>query len=63
MSFWIHKPFEASIAEALDQFKKNQYLEKLKTCITSESLPSDNKQLVEFLYNLTIHIWWYVLLI
>ena len=62
MSFWIHKSFHVSITEALDQFKKHQYLEKLQTHITSQAMPSDIDHLVAFLYNFIIHIWWYVFL-
>ena len=60
MSFWINKSFHVSITEALDQFKKQQYLENLQTHITFESMPSDNDHLVAFLYNIIIHIQWYV---
>ena len=56
----MHKQFDASIADALNQFKEDQYIEKLKTHITSESIPSDKEHLLEFLYNLVIHIWWHV---
>ena len=56
MSFWIHKPFGKSITEALDLFKKHGYVEKLKTCISPESMPSDKEDLLGFLYNLIIHI-------
>ena len=56
MSFWVHQPFEASVAEALDQFKQHQLMEKLKTHITSQSMPSEEDQLQAFLYNLIIHI-------
>ena len=36
--------------EALDQFKSQEYMHKLKVHITSESMPSDNGELVTFLY-------------
>ena len=69
LSFWIMKPkkesiitrqslkklqpFEGSIRDALAQFKTEGHVEKLKTSITQESLPSLNKHdlLLEFLYN------------
>ena len=60
LSFWIHNPFYKSFEEALEPFKKGGYIEKLKTQITPESMPSNKKDLLEFLYNLIIHIWWYV---
>ena len=60
ISFWIHKPFYESLKEALESFKKDGYIEKLKTQITSESMPSNKEDMLEFLYNLIIHIWWYV---
>ena len=45
------QPFEDRILGALDQFKTEGYVEKLKTSITSESLPSNKDDLLEFLYN------------
>ena len=43
--------FEDLILDALAQFRKGDYVEKLKTRITPESLPSDKDDLLEFLYN------------
>jgi hypothetical protein len=65
LSFWILQPpkqkksiiadslesFEDVILGALDQFRTEGYVEKLKTSITPESLPSDQDDLIEFLYN------------
>ena len=56
ISFWIHKSFDISITEALEQFRKHDYVEKLMTHITTESIPSDKEGLFGFLYNLIIHI-------
>ena len=42
--------FEDSILGALDQFRTKGYVEKLKG-ITPESLPSNNNDLLEFLYH------------
>lgn len=56
ISFWINKPFEESITDALDQFKKQSYVEKLKTHITLESMSTNDKELWRFLYDLIIHI-------
>ena len=42
--------FEALILDAFSQFRKGDYVEKLKTRITPESLPSDKDDLLEFLY-------------
>ncbi len=36
--------------EALDQFKSQKYAQKLKACITSESMPSNHGELAAFLY-------------
>ena len=55
MSFWIHSSFEWATKKALEEFKKRGNVEKLKTLITAETMPSD-KDLLEFLYNLIIHI-------
>ena len=43
--------FEELILDALDQFRAEGYVEKLKTSITSESLPSNKDDLLEFLHN------------
>jgi hypothetical protein len=72
LSFWIGKPskksiisrlllqkiqpFEELIVEALDQFKRDGYVEKLKTCITSVSLPSNHQDLHGFIYDLIAQI-------
>jgi hypothetical protein len=45
------QPFEDLILGALDQFRTEGYVEKLKTSITPESLPSNKDDLLEFLYN------------
>jgi len=46
------QPFEPLIRDALDQFKREGYMEKLKTCIASVSLPSNHQDLPGFLYDL-----------
>ena len=43
--------FEDLILDGLAQFRKGDYVEKLKTRITLESLPSDKDDLLQFLYN------------
>ena len=43
--------FEDLILDGLAQFRKGGYVEKLKTRITPESLPSDKDDLLAFLYN------------
>ena len=45
------QPFEDLILGALDQFRAEGYVEKLKTSITPECLPSNKKDLLQFLYN------------
>ncbi len=45
-----------SLQDALNQFKEQDYMGKLKMHITSESLPSDKKALTTFLYDLAICI-------
>jgi hypothetical protein len=42
--------------KALDEFTQQDYVEKIKTQITSESLPSDKEELLAFLYEKAIHI-------
>ncbi|KAF8326892.1 hypothetical protein F5887DRAFT_925084 [Amanita rubescens] len=56
LSFSIRKPLLMSLQDALDQFKEQDYMGKLKMQITSESLPSDKKVLATFLYDLAICI-------
>ena len=68
LSFWIMKPnkksiitklpfkavepFEQLILDAFAQFRTEGYVEKLKTSITQESLPSNkDNHLLKFLYN------------
>ena len=61
LSFWmqagkrkesmIKLSFEDSILGALDQFRTEGYVENLKNSITPESLPSNEADLHEFLYN------------
>ena len=62
LSFWmqpekekesiiIKLSFEDLILGALDQFRTEGYVEKLKNSITPESLPSNEADLHEFLYN------------
>ncbi len=43
-------PFELSIMEASHQFKRGGYVEKLKSYITSNSLPSGYDDLVPFMF-------------
>jgi hypothetical protein len=50
-SFWIKLPIVESIPEALDQFKEDGNVEKLKTRINFESLPSDPQYLIAILYD------------
>jgi hypothetical protein len=51
LSFRKTQSFEELIMNALAQFGREGYVEKLKTSITSESLPSDKEDLLEFLFN------------
>ena len=45
------QPFEDLILDAVDQFRTEGYAEKLKTSIAPESLPSNEDDVLEFLYN------------
>jgi len=56
LSFQKKGPFDQLIMEALEQFKREGYVEKLKACITSESLPSNHQDLLGFLYDQITHI-------
>jgi hypothetical protein len=67
LSFWIMKAikqtkkeststaFEQGIMDALAKFKRDGYVEKLMTSITSESLPSEHGDLLAFLCNQIAH--------
>jgi len=51
------KPFRKAVMDALGLFKRQDHVEKIKTQITSESMPSnDTEDLFEFLYNHIAHI-------
>ena len=53
----IKKPIRKSLTEALDQFKGKKHVEKLKTQVTSASLPpASSGDLVAFLYKQVINI-------
>ena len=43
--------FEDLILDGFAEFRKEGYVEKLKTRITHKSLPSDKDDSLEFLYN------------
>ena len=45
------EPFEELILDAFAQFRTEGYVEKLKTSITQESLPSNDNDLLKFMYN------------
>ena len=51
LSFKKMQPFEDLILGAFAQFREEGYVEKLKTRISSQSLPSNKDGLLEFLYN------------
>lgn len=59
-AFWFRKNIAASVADAFNQFNKQGHAEKLRTQITSKSLPSGCENLFEFLYSLITHFQWYV---
>ena len=57
------EPLIESIKDAMEQFKTCGYAEKIKTQITSHSIPlSGDEDLLAFLYDQIINIWklWYV---
>ena len=56
ISFWMRRPIAISITDALEQFKKQGYVEKLKTQIISEAIPTGHKDLVQFLYDQVTNI-------
>ena len=45
------QPFNQIIMDAFTQFTRDGYVEKLKTRITPDTLPSNDKDLFAFLYN------------
>ena len=56
LSFWIKKKIHQSIMDALDQFKKEDYVRKLKAHITPEAITTRHDDLVQFLYDQAISI-------
>ncbi len=56
LSFWINKPFLLSVTEALDQYKQNNYVQKLKTDITPDFMDSGHQDLITLLYRQVTHI-------
>jgi hypothetical protein len=52
------QPFEQSIIQGFDQFKRDGYANKVKVCIIPESLPSrdEGNTLLAFLYDQIEHI-------
>ena len=56
LSFWYKKNIREAIVDALDQFKKEGYVERLKTQITSEAISTEHDDLVQFLYDQVINI-------
>ena len=50
------QPFDQLIMDALHQFEGEGYVEKLKACFASVSLPSDHPDLSGFLYDLIAQI-------
>jgi hypothetical protein len=42
--------------DALYQFKQQGYVEKLKSQITSGSMPSDHQKLISFLFDQIVHM-------
>ena len=54
-SFWMTKPFNDAIRDAVEQFKGRKDVEKLKYQITYMSMPPEDEGLHAFLYNQIIH--------
>ena len=47
----ISNPFKESIVQALEDFQKAQCEGKLKTQITSESIPAETENLLTYLFD------------
>ena len=50
------QPFEESIKDAFAQFRREGFVEKLKSSITSEYLPYNKEELPQFLSNQVVYI-------
>lgn len=50
LSFFVTEKFAIAISNALNQFKEQGYTKKLKSQITSDSMPADIPELIVFLY-------------
>jgi hypothetical protein len=51
LSFFIMKTYNESMIDALEEFKKQDYVNKLKAQTTSETIPSNDEDLLAFLYD------------
>ena len=56
LSFPIKKAFQQSIRDALNQLKIQGHVDTLKSCITSESMPSDDEAISAFVYDQIAHV-------
>jgi len=56
LSFWIKKPFQQSLREALNQYRQRDYAQKLKTDITPDFIHSSYHDLVTLLYMQVPHV-------
>ena len=56
LSFWINKPFQPSVAEALDQYKEIGCAQQLKTDITPDFMHSGHQDFVTLLNGLLTRI-------
>ena len=56
LSFWINKPLLPSVKEALNKYKQNGYVQKLKTDITADFMDSGHQDLVTLFYDQVTHL-------
>ena len=54
------KTYNESMTDTLEEFKRRDYVDKLKAQTTSETIPSNDEDLLAFLYDqVMMHTWWY----
>ena len=56
LSFWINKPFLASVTEAFVLYKQKGYVQKLKTDIAPDFICAGHQDFVTLLYKQVTHI-------
>lgn len=60
-SFWKIKSLNNSVMDVIEEFKDRAYVKKLEAQFTFTLVPLQHQDLLEFLYNMIVHLRWYAL--